>query len=72
MAKAAKTAIKTKDWYSVLHYLRLCRPIISITQLVHLRAEAYSGIGFDDYASALFEMAADLDPADGPLGSFAI
>ena len=65
-------AIKSRDWYAVLHFLRLCRPIITVPNLAHLRAEAYAGVGFDEYSRHLYEMGADFDPSNGSLGVLAI
>jgi tetratricopeptide (TPR) repeat protein len=65
-------AIQNRDWYAVLHFLRLCRPIITVPNLARLRAEAYTHLGFDEYASALYEMGLDFDPMNGSLGVLAI
>src|SRR5947209_7469104 len=47
LAKAGKDG----DWHSLLHYLRLCAPRTSPFQLAYLRASAWAGLGFPQFAS---------------------
>jgi hypothetical protein len=56
-------AIESKEWHSILHYLRLCAPLFPVATLAHLRGSAYEAVGFPAYAS-VFEQAAELDPAN--------
>lgn len=61
-------AMRLKEWHKVLHYLRLCAPIIPIEKLADLRARAYDDVGLQSYARVFYEFAADLDPANVDMG----
>jgi hypothetical protein len=45
------TAIKTRDWHRILHYLRLCAPLFQAASLANERGAAYAAIGLPEYAN---------------------
>jgi len=64
--------IGLKEWHKILHYLRLCAPILPPVSLAHLRGHAYDALGFPTYASVFYEQAADFDPANAAIGVTAL
>jgi tetratricopeptide (TPR) repeat protein len=65
-------AIGRKDWHLILHYLRLCAPLIPAPAIAQLRGHAYEALGLPAYASVFFEKASDWDAANTDAGAFAL
>src|SRR5690242_11393860 len=49
------TAIRSKDWHRILHYLRLCAPAFQAASLARERGIAYEAIGLPGYARVFRE-----------------
>ena len=61
-------AIRLKEWYKVLHYLRLCAPVFPEVTLAYLRGRIYEAIGMYAYASVFYRVAADRDKTNADAG----
>jgi hypothetical protein len=48
--KSLAEAEMGEDWSTVLHYLRVCAPVLDTPNLARKRAAAYAGFGFPLYA----------------------
>jgi hypothetical protein len=64
-------AMERKDWHTILHFLRLCAPVLSAADLATLRGRAYDALGFPDYASVFFDQAAAWESGNVAAGATA-
>jgi len=53
------TAIKSREWHRILHYLRLCAPAFQAASLARERGIAYEAIGLPGYARVFNEKVAE-------------
>jgi tetratricopeptide (TPR) repeat protein len=60
------------DWHGVLHYLRLCAPCMRPFQLADLRATAWSAIHLPKVVTVFYDVAAELEPSNGPIALLAL
>ncbi len=50
-----------KNWLAVLHYLRMCAPVLETDDLAQRRAAAYAGLGLPAYAEVCRSLASTSD-----------
>jgi len=50
----------TRDWHAILHYLRICAPILLPESVAHIRATCYHELGLDLVAKVFDNFAATI------------